>query len=304
MPLRLTLRSGDAFELAKQQASLADALFQAGRRGEAKERFRVAEEINAGNQPHHQLLYSGSGFRYCELLLDAPERAAWQRTLTGSHFSPASSDTTTKSPQPAVVRTTRAQQPSATLQDTQSALLGRDIVDARIQRCRAVVHRASQTLAWVTAREWLLDIALDNLILGRAALYEAILAGSPFDASRALLQVAITGLRRAGELDLLPQGLLTRAWLRSLAGARTGPESAKDDLDESWEIAVRGPMPLFVADIHLHRARLFFGEQPYPWESARADLKEARRLIERHGYWRRKQELEDAEGVEGNRAGE
>ena len=33
----------------------------------------------------------------------------------------------------------------------------------------------------------------------------------------------------------------------------------------------------------------------YPWESPRADLAEARRLIEKHGYGRRQEELEDAE---------
>ena len=36
-------------------------------------------------------------------------------------------------------------------------------------------------------------------------------------------------------------------------------------------------------------------EQKYPWESPRADLAEARRLIEKHGYGRRQEELEDAE---------
>jgi hypothetical protein len=52
---------------------------------------------------------------------------------------------------------------------------------------------------------------------------------------------------------------------------------------------------LFMADIHLHRARLFFREAKYPWESPQVDLIEARRLIEKHGYLRRKEELEDAE---------
>jgi hypothetical protein len=56
-------------------------------------------------------------------------------------------------------------------------------------------------------------------------------------------------------------------------------------------------MPLHLADIHLHRARLFFHETRYPWTSPQADLKEARRLIERCGYWRRKAELEDAENA-------
>ncbi len=33
----------------------------------------------------------------------------------------------------------------------------------------------------------------------------------------------------------------------------------------------------------------------YPWESPEADLAAARKLIEKCGYWRRKEELEDAE---------
>jgi hypothetical protein len=82
-----------------------------------------------------------------------------------------------------------------------------------------------------------------------------------------------------------------------LTGRRTSPDSAQSDLDEAWEIAERGPMPLFMADIHLYRARLFFGVTPYPWVSPRDDLAKARALIERHGYWRRKEELEDAEAA-------
>jgi hypothetical protein len=37
------------------------------------------------------------------------------------------------------------------------------------------------------------------------------------------------------------------------------------------------------------------GETAYPWKSPQADLIEARRLIYKHGYLRRKEELEDAE---------
>ena len=113
--------------------------------------------------------------------------------------------------------------------------------------------------------------------------------------ARRELDAAVSGLRHSGRSDILPASLLTRAWLRSLTGARTGPESAQADLDEAWEIAERGPMRLFLADIHLHRARLFFRENPYPWTSPQADLAAARKLIEQCGYWRRKQELEDAE---------
>jgi len=53
-------------------------------------------------------------------------------------------------------------------------------------------------------------------------------------------------------------------------------------------------MPLFLADIHLHRAPPFL-PRAIPWESPQVDLAEAPRLIKRHGYWRQKEELEDAE---------
>jgi hypothetical protein len=54
---------------------------------------------------------------------------------------------------------------------------------------------------------------------------------------------------------------------------------------------------LFLADIHLYRARLFLREAVYPWESPQHDLAEAHRLIFKHGYLRRKEELEDAEAA-------
>jgi hypothetical protein len=62
-------------------------------------------------------------------------------------------------------------------------------------------------------------------------------------------------------------------------------------------------MPLFQADIHLHRVRLFCAVTPYPWPTdadgrsrgPKDDLAAARQLVEKHGYWRRKEELEDAE---------
>ena len=123
-------------------------------------------------------------------------------------------------------------------------------------------------------------------------------AGNAWDTARTELDAAVSGLRRAGQQQYLPLGLLSRAWLRCLDVVRTGHEGAQEDLDEAWEIAVRGPMPLFMADIHLHRARLFgMTNEPeeYPWESVEHDLAEARRLIEKHGYGRRLPELEDAE---------
>jgi hypothetical protein len=118
-------------------------------------------------------------------------------------------------------------------------------------------------------------------------LYRAILRGSaPGDAQPEIDQ-AVDGLRRAGQSDELPKGLLTRAWLRS---ALNDPDAARADLDEAQEIAERGPMPLFLADVHLYRAR-FFHDRPA--------LVEARRLVEKHGYWRRSEELDDLETMAG-----
>jgi hypothetical protein len=57
---------------------------------------------------------------------------------------------------------------------------------------------------------------------------------------------------------------------------------------------------LFTADIHLYRARLFHRVTPYPFESPQEDLAAARKLIEQCGYWRRKEELEDAEAAAKN----
>jgi hypothetical protein len=64
-------------------------------------------------------------------------------------------------------------------------------------------------------------------------------------------------------------------------------------------------MPLIQADVLLHRARLFHAVTPYPWSTApdgrargpRDDLADARRPDQKHGYWRRKEELEDAEAA-------
>ncbi|HEX7677075.1 MAG TPA: hypothetical protein VF713_03050 [Thermoanaerobaculia bacterium] len=269
-------RSEDAFERTAFRTAHADALCQAGRREEAEARFREAEQMQAERQSHYPLLYSLSGFEYCDLLLAEAER-----------------------------ETGKAE--------------GERKKDECLAACRVVAKRAAQTLEWAEQNNAsLLTIALDHLTLGRAALYAAIIetrsrGGEPaqtasssstsdasqsgFSSAATELEHAVSGLRRAGQQDILPRGLLTLAWLRTLTGARTGPESAQSDLDEAWEIAERGPMPLFLADIHLYRARLFFRETTYPWQSPQHDLAEARRLIFKHGYLRRKEELEDAEAA-------
>ena len=70
-------------------------------------------------------------------------------------------------------------------------------------------------------------------------------------------------------------------------------------------------MKLFMADIHLYRARLFgrpaVGEcgsvvrpataQAYPWDSPAADLAAAETLIHACGYHHRDEELADAKAA-------
>ncbi len=286
-------RSGDAWHRMHKRTNHADAMHQAGRLGEAEMLFRKAEQMLADEQPDYPLLYSTYGFKYCDLLLAVPERAAWNMMLE-----------------------LKTQNPT---------------LETSIESCLAVSRRAAQTLKWEEGIRGapLLDFALHHLTLGRATLWATILergaALPPLqhpDESAALhnherrsslkaalqsangeLGAAVDGLRRAGQQILLPHGLLTRAWLRFLTGAGAGPESAQEDLDEAWEIAERGPMRLFMADIHLYRARLFHEVKPYPWATdadgnargARDDLAAARKLIEQCGYGRRKEELEDAE---------
>ncbi|UCD51227.1 MAG: toll/interleukin-1 receptor domain-containing protein [Phycisphaerales bacterium] len=159
------------------------------------------------------------------------------------------------------------------------------------EQCREVEQRATQTLKWSTGKLGPLDEALDHLTLGRAALYRAILGGPAIRNPESEIETAVDGLRRAAAVEFLVRGLLTRAWLRFLD---SDPAGSARDLDEAWEIADRGPMKLFMVDIHLYRARLFGKVKEYPWDSPQADLDEAARLIEETGYHRRDEELADA----------
>lgn len=262
-------RSDNAFDSMDHRTTHADALHQSGRRTEAEARFREAEALQAKYQADYPLLYSLAGFRYCDLLLAAPERATWAGSLKA---------------------------------------IGGMRKEGLVAACRAVSERAGHTLEWAEQnRAPLLTIALDHLTLGRSALYAAIL-NFELRIPHSALDQAVSGLRRAAQQDYVSRGLLSRAWCffaqaseHRLYGreqqAMEYVTRAQADLEEAWDIAARGPMPLHMADIHLYRARLFGKTTPYPWESPAADLVAARKLIEKHGYGRRKEELEDAEAA-------
>ena len=275
-------RSGDAFQRLTCRAVHADALHQVGKSIAAMALFSEAEAMQADMQPDYPLLYSIGGFHYSDLLLAVPEAIAWQYSAKGYRGLPGIGGE--------IPSANTAAQPTRMPAAPPGSVQG-DVV-RQIQTCNMVSQRAAQTLAWAEQNNIdILTIALDYLTLGRAALFAAILAGQPIGPCQAALKLAVDGLRRAGYMNVLPRGLLTRAWLFAHTSHHIGPDSAQTDLDEAWEIAEAGPMPLFMADIHLHRAGLFHHITPYPWQSPADDAREARGLIEKHGYLRRMADL-------------
>ncbi len=159
------------------------------------------------------------------------------------------------------------------------------------KRTTEVIGRVPCLMAEAKRRNWLMDEAQACLIESRLSLDTG---SSPQARILNQLDWAVSTLRSLGQTHHCVTALLERARCYC---SHSGYDQAQADLDEAWEIAERGPMPLFQVDIHLHRARLCFTLHPtaYPWQSPAADLRAARRLIEKHGYWRRKEELEDAE---------
>lgn len=244
-------QSGDAFQQISKRTTVADALHQSGQRAEAGTLFAEAERMQQDIQPQFDLLYSLWGFRYCDWLLAPAEQAAWQHLLN---------------------------QP---LSNSKS----------QISDCLAEVERrATIMLKWMIDNEMsLLDIALDHLTLARVGLIRAILANPLPRPTLDLPHVAtaVNGLRAAGQVQYLSLGLLTASLYHFVRGEHA---LARKHLAEAQQIAERGPMPLFLADIHLHRARMFRNK---------AELALAAQLIRDLGYGRRYEELDDAEAALG-----
>jgi len=156
-----------------------------------------------------------------------------------------------------------------------------------------VLRRAEQTLELVTTQNWLLDIALDHLSLGRAHLLLDLREGTEtFSQAATHLNRAVDGLRQAGQQQYIPVGLLARAALHHAQGQFA---RAQRDLEEALTIATRGGMRLHEADCHLESARLHLarGEE----EQARESVSKARAMVEEMGYHRRDGEVAELEGL-------
>lgn len=258
-------RSGEEYEKIINRAIAAAALHQIGSRNEAGELFAEAERMQAEIHPSFPLLYSVRGFQYTDWLLAPSARAAW-RSLSGVPYSGGGISLTVDTPQECITLNEKA-----------------------FDACAEAERRATESLKIAfNYNLGLLDIALNLLTLARAALCRALLAPNPpaLAALPAQIEEALGRLRAANFFDHLPEALLTASLFQGTLG---GDASAAGRLlNEAQQIAERGPMPLYLADVHLHRARLF---------RDRTALAKARTLIDRHGYDRRREELADAEAA-------
>ncbi len=150
-----------------------------------------------------------------------------------------------------------------------------------------VLERTAQTIEIAQRNNWLLDIALDHLSLGRAYLLQALSGdASQLEAAARHLDRAVTGLRESGNQDDLPRGLFARA---ALFRVQQNFRAAWDDFTEAQEIAGRGEMQLHLVDYHLESARVCVAERRA--DQAQQHAETAAELIEATGYHRRDGEV-------------
>lgn len=161
-------------------------------------------------------------------------------------------------------------------------------------RYQEVLERAQFSLKISEGDNWLLDIALDHLSIGKA--YAHLYQKEPTETNQQKaiyhLQEAVTGLQNAGYQDDIPRGLLARAaWYRQ----QEQYEAALEDLAETLDIADSSGMRLHLIDYHLESARLrrAMGQD----KKAQEHIAVARQLIEETGYHRRDEELEALSGA-------
>jgi tetratricopeptide (TPR) repeat protein len=254
--------SGDTSPSARKSryAIYGEALNQAGRYAEAEAQFTAAEKLQTESSPAHPLMFGLGGFLCTEFRLRDAERAVWYRSLD----------------------------PEALQSDTIRRSLDEVIVSE---------EKTKKILGWRAVTDNLMTIGLEHVLYSRILLYRAVLdehsRTEALIAATENIDIGVERLRQAHATCRYPNGVLTRAWIHALKGEN---EESISDLAELQYLCERAPMPLFLSDVHLYRARLFFRQDR---EAARKDLAAARALIEKHQYRRRLPELEDAEAVIG-----
>ncbi len=182
-----------------------------------------------------------------------------------------------------------------------------------LEKYQDVIIRAKTSLKWV---DHLLDIALDNLSIGRTIMLQSIQNKSAsLSEAENFLNEAVDGLRESGNQDDLPRGLIARS---VLFRHKYHFSHSWADLDEAREIAEYGKMRLHLTDYYLEACRniqeqLAVGSKQSADKSYeiiengeklslskhamaakfREFLAKAEKLIQETGYHRRDGELEE-----------
>ncbi len=177
-----------------------------------------------------------------------------------------------------------------------------------------VLKRAKETIQIAERHNWLLDIALDKLSIGKALFLQALNTGADdLSAAKVYLYQAVEGLREAGTQHRLPWGLLARA---ALSRHEHAFSQAWEDLDEVLEIASYGGMRLHLTDYHLEVARLVQAQLAGAGDAFEvlveaegktlsreemeaqfwAHVAAAKALVEETGYFRRMEEVQSLSG--------
>ena len=158
-------------------------------------------------------------------------------------------------------------------------------------RVADVKDRVRRTLEIASQNKWLLDIALDNLLLGRAGMLEAEHDGAyAMTEVGKLINQAVGQLREAGDLESLLLGLLARAGFHRKVELY---DEAQRDLMEVLRNAKRSEMELYLADYHLEFARLSLSKSDKAEAYKHAEI--AKEMINRMGYHRRDKEVAELE---------
>ncbi|MDX2288119.1 MAG: TIR domain-containing protein [Hyphomicrobiaceae bacterium] len=301
-------RSGDAFQRMVTRTAHADALHQAGDVAAALALYQEAERLQAEMQPELPRLYSLRGYQYCDLLLalgrngEVAERGAYAIEVAHQHKHLLSIALDTLSLGRAAHQAWVAA--GTTRADSASPLGGEagapTSPSPRSSRGegRGEGQRHTPTPASGAAPH------PNPSPQGGGAFGGAPHPPDPTSPHRATAQrhldAAVEGLRKANAEHRLPWGLLARAAFRRdvcrATGDATALKGAEIDLAEVQEIAERGGMRLFLADLNLEWVRLLLAIDPALADPASRSAAEgcwtgAAELIAATGYHRRDAEV-------------
>jgi tetratricopeptide (TPR) repeat protein len=212
---------------------------------------QIAEAVATGEK---SVAYADRVVEKSQLLLVLPVRA-----IEGAALHAAGEREKSKRLFAASERRQRWIQPDYPLLHSLGGYLYCDLLLSRGRTVEAR-DRAARTLPWAQAHNFVTDMALDTLTLGRAHLALGLASESSLEVASAdaraaapRLDDAAEGLRASGRNEHVPRGLLARAAFRRAVGYW---DRAARDLDEAQEIAEPGPMRLYLCDCALERARL------------------------------------------------